>query len=70
MVLVRIINSARVLDDQICYDIKDANHIYDLCAARFKLHKSIYNHKAGSPSPYISHNYSSLPYLPLYSEGN
>ncbi|PPQ80277.1 hypothetical protein CVT26_008850 [Gymnopilus dilepis] len=44
--LVRLVNSARVLDDQICYDIKDANHIYDICVARFKLHKTIYNHKA------------------------
>lgn len=41
----RLINSARVLQDQICYNIKDANQIYDLCASRFKLHKMVYNHK-------------------------
>lgn len=45
--LVSLVNSARVLDNQICYHIKDANHIYDLCQARFKLHKICYNHKAG-----------------------
>ncbi|KAG6908133.1 hypothetical protein DXG01_005961 [Tephrocybe rancida] len=44
--LMRIINSARVLDNQICYDIKDANLIYEICATRFKLHKMVYSHKA------------------------
>ncbi|KAF8905721.1 hypothetical protein CPB84DRAFT_1745279 [Gymnopilus junonius] len=48
-----LVNSARVLDDQICYDIKDANHIYDICVARFKLHKSIYNHKAAKAIEYM-----------------
>jgi len=43
----RIINSARVLDNQICYDIKDVNLIYNICETRFKLHKMVYNHKAG-----------------------
>jgi deoxynucleoside triphosphate triphosphohydrolase SAMHD1 len=42
-----MLKSARVLDNQICYDIKDANHIYEICAMRFKLHKIVYNHKAG-----------------------
>lgn len=44
---ISLVNSARVLDDQICYHNKDANHIYDICQARFKLHKICYNHKAG-----------------------
>ncbi|KAI0062281.1 HD-domain/PDEase-like protein [Artomyces pyxidatus] len=43
--LNRLINSARVIEDQICYDIKDANQIYELCYSRFSLHKRIYNHK-------------------------
>lgn len=43
----RIIKSARVIDNQICYHIKDANQIYEICASRFKLHKMIYNHKTG-----------------------
>ena len=42
----RLINSSRVLDDQICYNIKDVNQIYELCASRFKLHNIFYNHKA------------------------
>ncbi|KAF5371517.1 hypothetical protein D9615_009616 [Tricholomella constricta] len=51
--LPRIINSARVLDNQICYDIKDANQIYDICATRFKLHKMVYNHKAAKAIEYM-----------------
>ncbi|KAG5350405.1 hypothetical protein C0989_011193 [Termitomyces sp. Mn162] len=51
--LMRIINSARVLDDQICYDIKDANLIYEICATRFKLHKMIYSHKAAKAIEYM-----------------
>jgi hypothetical protein len=41
----RLINSSRVLDDQICYNIKDANQVYELCASRFKLHNTLYNHE-------------------------
>ncbi|KAI0303038.1 hypothetical protein BC826DRAFT_982978 [Russula brevipes] len=43
--LTRLINSARVIENQICYDSKDANQIYELCYTRFSLHKRIYNHK-------------------------
>jgi deoxynucleoside triphosphate triphosphohydrolase SAMHD1 len=43
-----LINSARVVENQICYDIKDANQIYELCYTRFSLHKRIYNHKTGA----------------------
>lgn len=48
-----MITSARVLDNQICYNIKDANQIYELCASRFKLHKIIYNHKAAKAIEYM-----------------
>lgn len=41
----RLIQSSRVLDGQICYDIKDVNQIYEIYYTRFKLHKMIYNHK-------------------------
>lgn len=41
----RLIHSARVIDGQICYDIKDANTVYELFYTRFSLHKNIYNHK-------------------------
>ncbi|KAH9061981.1 hypothetical protein EDB87DRAFT_1608653 [Lactarius vividus] len=43
--LTRLINSARVVENQICYSVKDANQIYELCYTRFSLHKRIYNHK-------------------------
>ena len=50
----RLIKSARVLDGQICYDIKDANQIYELFYTRFSLHKRIYNHKTSmSLSPRV-----------------
>ena len=48
-----LINSARVIEGQICYDSKDANQIYELCYTRFSLHKRIYNHKTGSLSKFI-----------------
>ena len=43
----RLIRSARVIKKQICYDIKDASTVYELCWSRFSLHKRIYNHKTG-----------------------
>lgn len=43
----RLIHSARVIGDEICYDIKDANQLYELFYTRFSLHKRIYNHKTG-----------------------
>ena len=48
-----LINSARVIEDQICYDSKDANQIYELCYTRFSLHKRIYNHKTGPSLRYV-----------------
>ena len=44
----RLIHSARVINDEICYHIKDANQIYELCHTRFSLHKRVYSHKTGS----------------------
>ncbi|KAI6027108.1 hypothetical protein EDC04DRAFT_2718583 [Pisolithus marmoratus] len=41
----RLISSARVIDNKICYDIKDANQIYEVYYTRFSLHKRVYNHK-------------------------
>ncbi|KAI0030397.1 hypothetical protein K488DRAFT_35067, partial [Vararia minispora EC-137] len=43
--LEKLIASARVVENQICYHHKDANQIYELCHTRFSLHKRIYNHK-------------------------
>ncbi|KAF8351698.1 hypothetical protein F5887DRAFT_88 [Amanita rubescens] len=51
--LRRIISSARVLNNQICYDIKDANQLYEICATRFKLHKIVYNHKTAKAIEYM-----------------
>ncbi|KAI0773622.1 hypothetical protein C8Q74DRAFT_1265659 [Fomes fomentarius] len=43
--LTRLIYSSRVIDNEICYDIKDANQIFELCHTRMSLHKRIYTHK-------------------------
>ncbi|KAJ7476897.1 hypothetical protein B0H11DRAFT_2031118 [Mycena galericulata] len=37
----RLIKSARVIDNQICYNIKDVNQLHEICYTRFKLHKMI-----------------------------
>ncbi|KAG6331004.1 hypothetical protein ID866_8084 [Astraeus odoratus] len=49
----RLISSARVIDNKICYDIKDANQIYELCYTRFSLHKRVYNHKTTKAIEYM-----------------
>ncbi|KAJ6473169.1 hypothetical protein C8R45DRAFT_1012504 [Mycena sanguinolenta] len=49
----RLITSARVLDKQICFDIKDANQLDEICHTRFKLHKMIYNHKTAKAIEYM-----------------
>ncbi|KAF8436802.1 hypothetical protein L210DRAFT_979380 [Boletus edulis BED1] len=49
----RIIHSARVVEGKICYDIKDANQIYELFYTRFSLHKRIYNHKTTKAIEYM-----------------
>jgi HD superfamily phosphohydrolase len=41
----RLINSARVIDDEICYSWKDIFSIHELFHARFSLHKRMYGHK-------------------------
>ncbi|KAK0185630.1 hypothetical protein F5146DRAFT_185293 [Armillaria mellea] len=51
--LTCLLKSARVLDGQICYDIKDANNIYEVYNARFRLHKQIYNHKTAKAIEYM-----------------
>ncbi|KAJ7196961.1 hypothetical protein GGX14DRAFT_671390 [Mycena pura] len=49
----RLINSARVIDNEICFDIKDVNLLFELCHTRFKLHKMIYNHKTAKAIEYM-----------------
>ncbi|KAF9530924.1 hypothetical protein CPB83DRAFT_787510 [Crepidotus variabilis] len=48
-----LVKSARVLDNQICYNIKNADQLYDLFNSRFKLHKSLYNHKSAKAVEYM-----------------
>jgi len=43
-----------VLENQICYDVKNANQIYELCDTRFSLHTRIYNHKTGASAKDIT----------------
>ncbi|KAF8554681.1 HD-domain/PDEase-like protein [Imleria badia] len=49
----RLIHSSRVVEGKICYDIKDANQIYELFYTRFSLHKRIYNHKTTKAIEYM-----------------
>lgn len=48
-----MIDSARVIDDQICFHIKDANSVYELCQLRFSNHKRIYSHKTARAIEYM-----------------
>ncbi|OSD01974.1 HD-domain/PDEase-like protein [Trametes coccinea BRFM310] len=51
--LTRLIYSSRVIDDEICYDIKDALQIFELCHTRMSLHKRIYTHKTAKAIEYM-----------------
>ncbi|KAI9512761.1 HD-domain/PDEase-like protein [Russula earlei] len=70
--LTRLINSARVIENQICYDIKDANQIYELCYTRFSLHKRIYNHKTAKAieNMIVDAMLAAEPYLKIASQIN
>src|SRR5882724_9902809 len=49
----RLIDSARVIDGEICYSEKNTTTVYGLFQERFKLHKTIYQHQTGAFSPNI-----------------
>ncbi|KAI8984880.1 HD-domain/PDEase-like protein [Trametes punicea] len=51
--LTRLIYSSRVIDNEICYDIKDALQIFELCHTRMSLHKRIYTHKTAKAVEYM-----------------
>ena len=53
--LTRLIYSSRVIGDEICYDIKDANQVFELCHTRMSLHKRIYTHKTGEWHTFAVH---------------
>lgn len=40
----RIITQSRVIDNEICYPIKEAYNIYEVFHTRYRLHKEIYTH--------------------------
>ncbi|KAH7918715.1 hypothetical protein BV22DRAFT_1051557 [Leucogyrophana mollusca] len=50
-----LIHSARIIEDQICYGIKepDANQGYELCYTRLSFHKRIYSHKTATTCEYM-----------------
>ncbi|KZS90930.1 HD-domain/PDEase-like protein, partial [Sistotremastrum niveocremeum HHB9708] len=41
----RLIGSARVVDNQICYNYKDTTTVLEMFGSRFALHRKIYNHR-------------------------
>ncbi|KAF9474606.1 HD-domain PDEase-like protein [Pholiota conissans] len=49
----RLIESARVLDDQICYNVKDVNLVYGFFHTRFSMHNTVYNHKTTKSIEYM-----------------
>ncbi|KAJ7595061.1 hypothetical protein C8J56DRAFT_456033 [Mycena floridula] len=51
--LERILASARVIRNQICYDIKDIESVWEICSTRYSLHSKIYNHKTAKGIEYM-----------------
>ncbi|KAK7043859.1 hypothetical protein VNI00_008024 [Paramarasmius palmivorus] len=49
----RILQSARVIDGEICYHIKDLPQIKEIYRTRFKLHELYYNHKTAKIIEYM-----------------
>ncbi|KAF5362672.1 hypothetical protein D9758_009635 [Tetrapyrgos nigripes] len=49
----RILESARVIDDHICFDWKDLSKIYNIFESRFHLHERYYNHKTAKAIEYM-----------------
>jgi HD superfamily phosphohydrolase len=42
----RFLRFSRLVDDEICYHIKEANNLYDMFSTRMRMHKMVYNHRA------------------------
>lgn len=49
----RILQSARVIDDKLCYDHKEVINIAELFHTRWSLHRRIYTHKASQAIEYM-----------------
>lgn len=50
---MRILNAARVIDDEICYDHKVYDDIYNLFHTRYRLHTTVYRHPAVTAIHYM-----------------
>ncbi|KAJ3886836.1 hypothetical protein GG344DRAFT_56758 [Lentinula edodes] len=51
--VTRLIESARVIQDQICYAYKDLDKVLEVFQTRHKLHKNFYNHKTAKAIEYM-----------------
>ena len=49
----RLINCARVVDNQICYNQKEAYNLYEVFHVRYSLFKRVYTHKVGKAVEYM-----------------
>ncbi|KAE9406824.1 hypothetical protein BT96DRAFT_987093 [Gymnopus androsaceus JB14] len=49
----RLIESARVIEKQICYEYKDLDKVFEVFQTRHKLHKNFYNHKTAKAIEYM-----------------
>jgi len=50
---MRMLNAARVIDDEICYDHKVYDDIYNLFQTRYRLHTTVYRHPAVTAIHYM-----------------
>lgn len=44
---IRLINFSRVIDGEICFNIKETYTIYNLYLRRYQMHKFVYSHRVG-----------------------
>lgn len=49
----RLIKSIRVIDNEICYNMKDSMNLYELFSTRYKLHKMCYSHRVCKAVEYM-----------------
>ncbi|KAI9002319.1 hypothetical protein BC832DRAFT_593626 [Gaertneriomyces semiglobifer] len=49
----RLMTFARVIDDQICFNQKEAYNLYEMFHTRFSLFKRVYTHKVGKAVEYM-----------------
>lgn len=49
----RLLQYSRVIDEEICFHQKEVNTLYDMFNTRFKLHKTVYNHRTVKAIEYM-----------------